>query len=244
MANIAKWLIGGLGWAMLGPIGGLIGFIIGSAIDGVNMSTPPQKPRSKRQKTTPTDFSMSLLVLAAAVMKSDKNHRKSELNYIKDFLVEQYGVEKTKELLQALKKMMSQDIPVRDVSQQIRYYMEHSSRLQLLHFLFGIARADDEINSDEQEILQRISNYLGISKKDYESIKAMFIKSLLSPYKVLQIPKDSTNDDVKMAYRKMAKKYHPDKLNHLGEDAKLAAEEKFKEVQEAYEDIKMERGIR
>ncbi|HPC26234.1 MAG TPA: DnaJ domain-containing protein [Paludibacteraceae bacterium] len=48
---------------------------------------------------------------------------------------------------------------------------------------------------------------------------------------------------MKKAYREMAKKYHPDKVNTLGEDIKKIATEKFRSINEAYEVLKKERGF-
>ena len=70
----------------------------------------------------------------------------------------------------------------------------------------------------------------------------MFIKDFESDYKILEISPDSSNEEVKKAYRKMAVKYHPDKVNHLGEEIKSLAEEKFKMVNEAYSNIKKNRN--
>jgi DnaJ like chaperone protein len=71
----------------------------------------------------------------------------------------------------------------------------------------------------------------------------MFIPETDSSYKILEIEPSSTNDEVKKAYRKMAMKYHPDKVIHLGEDFRKTAEEKFKKVNDAYEKIKKERNM-
>jgi len=89
-----------------------------------------------------------------------------------------------------------------------------------------------------------MSGYLGISNKDFESIKAMFYNSTNNAYKVLEIDKLVPDDAVKKAYRRMAKKYHPDRVEHLGKEHQEGAEAKFRQVQEAYEHIQKERGFK
>ena len=85
---------------------------------------------------------------------------------------------------------------------------------------------------------------MGIRHADYISIKAMFFKEVDGDYKILEIAKNATNDEVKKAYRRMAVKYHPDKVAYLGEEFKISAKEKFQKVQEAYENIKKQRGMK
>ena len=62
-------------------------------------------------------------------------------------------------------------------------------------------------------------------------------------YTILEISPNATNEEVKKAYRKLAIKYHPDKVATLGEDVQKAAEEKFKVISKAYEAICAERGM-
>jgi DnaJ like chaperone protein len=121
--------------------------------------------------------------------------------------------------------------------------MDHPSRLQLMHFLFGIAKADGVVTEDEERQIYTIAGYLGISSSDYESIKAMFYNSSDNAYKILEIDKNASVDEIKQAYRKMAKKYHPDKVIHLGKEHQEGAEEKFRQVQMAYEQLQKERGF-
>ena len=77
--------------------------------------------------------------------------------------------------------------------------------------------------------------------RDFESIKAMFYKSSDTAYKILEIEPNATPTEIKKAYRKMAKKYHPDKVLHLGKEHQKGAEEKFRKVQEAYEHLQKEK---
>tara|TARA_Y100001949_G_C15940240_1_gene309844 strand:- start:736 stop:1077 length:342 start_codon:yes stop_codon:yes gene_type:complete len=112
-----------------------------------------------------------------------------------------------------------------------------------MHVLFGLSASDGEIHPEEVRVIHTISGYLNISNKDYESIKAIFIKDIDSTYKILEIESSASDIDVKKAYRKMAVKYHPDKVAHLGKEIQKTAEEKFKAVNDAYSEIKKQRKI-
>jgi DnaJ like chaperone protein len=226
---------------MGGPIGGLLGFLVGSMIDGTTVNTSTYT--SGNTRTSQGDFGMSLLVLVAAVMKADGKIVKSELDYVKQFFIRQFGQESAKQALLMLKDILKQEIPVRDVCLQIKGNMDYSSRLQLLHILFNISLADTTIHSAEIEIIEKISAYLGVASGDFLSIKNMFIPETDSSYKILEVDPAATNDEIKKAYRKMAMKYHPDKVSHLGEDFRKSADEKFAMVNQAYEKIKKERNM-
>ncbi|MDD2611838.1 MAG: DnaJ domain-containing protein, partial [Bacteroidales bacterium] len=139
--------------------------------------------------------------------------------------------------------LLKQDFDLREVCLQIKLYMDQASRLQLLHYLFGLAQSDQQVHQDEIRIIRSIATWLGISSVDYESIQAMFVKNTESAYKILEITPQVADDEIKKAYKKMAVKYHPDKVSHLGEDVQKAANEKFKKVNVAYEQIKKERGM-
>jgi len=239
MGKYAKWIGGGLGWAFGGPIGAFVGFMFGSMFDKMNSG----EMELNHAGTRAGDFALSLLVLSAAVMKADGKVLKSELNFVKQFLVNQFGESNAKDLLKNLKEILNRDIPLRDVCLQISGSMDHASRLQLMHYLFGIAQADGVIDKSELYLIQQIASYLRISQKDFASIKAMFIDDTNSSYKILEIDSKATDEEVKKAYRKMAVKYHPDKVSHLGEDFQKAAKDKFQKVNEAYQKIKKERGF-
>ena len=102
---------------------------------------------------------------------------------------------------------------------------------------------DGKIDVKEVEVIEKIGRYMYINIHDMASIKAMFFKEPKQYYKILDITSSASDSDVKRAYRKMAMKYHPDKLSELSQAQQKMGKEKFLKVQEAYEAIKKERGI-
>lgn len=125
--------------------------------------------------------------------------------------------------------------------------MPESRKNEILGFLkkplFGIAKADGNVSSPELKKLLEFSNLLKISNADFQSIKAMFVDQVGGAYKILEIDKSDSDQKVKSAYRELAKKHHPDKVQHLGEAYVKAAQDKFQKIQKAYERIKAERGF-
>ncbi len=254
--SFSKWIGGALGWSFGGPIGAIIGLAIGSVIDAMangegnpllgerqsskgRRTTYRTQPR-QRPQTQSGDFEVSLLILASVIIKADGVQDQRELDFVRKQFLNMYGKDRANHAFKLFKGISKQNISVRPVCLQIRQMMDHASRLQLIHFLFGIAKADGTVTQDEERQIYTMAGYLGISSKDYTSIKAMFYNSKDNAYKILEVDKNASVDDIKKAYRKMAKKYHPDRVIHLGKEHQAGAEEKFRQVQEAYEQLQKE----
>ena len=227
-------LWGSLGWAFAGPIGGILGVIFASS---------SEKTYKQVKQSQAGDFMVSLLVLFAKVMKADGKLLKSELDYVKRFLKRNLSMQQAKVFIKMFQEILKQEYSTAEVCRQIQRSMDHPSRLELMHVLFGLSASDGEIHPEEVRVIHTISGYLNISNKDYESIKAIFIKDINSVYKILEIDSSASDNDVKKAYRKMAVKYHPDKVAHLGKEIQKTAEDKFKAVNDAYSEIKKQRKM-
>ena len=228
--SLGKWVGIGAGWFFAGPIGAIIGYYISkSFFDGKNDQAKA--------------YELSLLILSSLVIKSDGKIVKAELDYVKKFFIKTFGIQKANKYFEVFNKLNKQSLStqLRPVCQQLTSYVNHASRLQIIHFLFGVSASDNEIHSSEIELIKKIAGYLNINQYDFESIKSMFLakgsNSLDKWFSILEIDKSASNEEIKKAHRKMVIKYHPDKLQGVSKDITKLAEEKFLLVQKAYENI-------
>ena len=275
-----KWIGGILGWVAWGPIGALIGYWLGKALDnyidgshqlpggddwerqsrqagtgqrsqggygqssqgsyGQRQSTQSRRYTADEQRNS---FFVSLLVLSSAVIKADGKTHPAELRTVREFIRTNFGDQAASQAEQILQRLDSQQVNIYSVGGQIAANMNYSQRLQLFQYLVSIATSDGDFSASEKSVLEAIASAIRLTSTDAASIIAMYYKEADSAYTVLEISPDATNDEVKAAYRRMAMKYHPDRVSTLGPEVQKSAEEKFKQVQEAYATIKKQRGM-
>ncbi len=198
-----------------------------------------------RQRSSMSDVATMLMALSAAVMKADGKVLKAELDYVKSFFSQQFGNQFTSQHLKVLKQFLdAREIPIDKICNDIRTRMPAEVRVQLVHYMFGIAKADGDVAESEMKVIRGIAQKLGVSQTDFESLKNMFYRDVHSDYKILGVDASATDDEVKKAYRKMAISHHPDKVASMGEEYQKGAQEKFMKIQEAYENIKKKRGFK
>ncbi len=250
---MSKWtgtiIGGGIGWALGGPLGALIGAYIGSVMGQqgskrIGSSHPYSDSTSAQSAQTRSgDFAVALLSLFAHVSKADQRVLSSEVAYVKQFLIEKFGRRNAQDLMYIYKQILNQDFDLNQVVRQIKTQMDYYSRLELIHILFGIAQADNHIDTREINVINDIAFQLGLSERDLNSIKSIFIKTENQAYKMLNVNPDDDIDKIKKAYRNLAVKYHPDKVANLGPELQELAEEKFKAINDAYQTIRKEKGF-
>ena len=286
----ARWIGGFLGWVAWGPIGALIGYWLGKAVDnyidgshqlpggdgwrpgqgggyqqqsgqgGYQRQTGQggygqrsqggngqQQSTQSRQRYTADEqrnsFFVSLLVLSSAVIKADGKTDPAEVRTVREFIRTNFGEQAASQAEQILRQLDNQQVNIYSVGGQIASNMNYSQRLQLFQYLVSIATADGDFSKSEKNVLEAIASAIRLTSTDAASIIAMYYKEADSAYTVLEISPNATNDEVKAAYRRMAMKYHPDRVSTLGPEVQKSAEEKFKQVQEAYATIKKQRGM-
>ena len=248
-----KWIGAVAGWFFTRNFyGAMVGYLAGYFIEQLSQKSKSNRPNrstgrntQRRSQVTPKDFELNLLSLASLVIKADGKVNQVELDYVRKYFVANYGKERANATFRTFNEVIkSREINTARITNYISQFTRYESRLQIIHFLFGIANADGHISESELRKINEISGFFRIQYKDFESIKAMFYKQAGNAYKILEIDKTATASEIKKAYRTMAKKYHPDKLQHLPEHLQKGAEEKFRSVQEAYDQLQKERGFK
>lgn len=245
-------IIGALiGFFSSGFFGAIVGFMIGSYVDytygteettSYNQGSFNSYGGYQTNQVHPSDFKNSLLILIAAVMKADGVAMKSELDLVKSMLLRTYGEHESRNMLLQLREYLKKEHNLNEVCRNLRNRMSYSPRLELVHILFRISRADGVISDAEISLIQQVATQLGVSHTDYLSLKAMFVESADADFKILDVSNSASEDEVKKAYRKLAMRFHPDRLQGLSEGEKKSAETKFLRVQKAYENIKKKKG--
>ena len=239
-----KWFGAFLGYMFFRLPGALIGFILGSLADGMGSSGKSILGDFTRTQVSPADFEINLISLCSIVIKADGQVSQQELDYVRQYFLSTYGKEKANAIFRTFNEIIKKrEVSAQRICAYLNQRTRYEVRLQLIHFLFGIARADGTVSRAEIDKLRELAGYFRLRASDFESIKAMFVESADTAYTILEIQRSATNEEVKRAYREMAKKYHPDRVNTQDEAIKKGAEEKFKQVQLAYETIQKERGM-
>lgn len=202
-------------------------------------------------------FLFSMLVLSSYIIKADGKIMHSEMEFVRQFLRQNFGeqaVNQGQEILLKLFEVQKQQgeqefrKTIHQSCTEIKHYMDVSQRLQLLNYLVIIAKVDGYVSPEEIKALKEVARHLGLTTKDLDSMLNMESgaradSNIEDAYKVLGISPTATDDEVKVAYRKMALKHHPDRVATLGEDIRKAAEKKFQDINDAKERIFKARGL-
>lgn len=125
----------------------------------------------------------------------------------------------------------------------------YQPRLILVELIFQVLYCNDTVSDDELQLAGRIGIFLEISSYEYQSILNRYkggqargaARSLSEEdlaYQTLGVSKGATGQEIKAAYRKLSKEFHPDMVSHLGEEFRAVAEEKMKAINMAYKILK------
>jgi len=251
-----KWIGGYLGWSAFGPLGGILGFVVGALFDvatnGNGEGETLRLTDEQSQQGDRNSFFISMLVLSAYIVKADGKVMHSEMELVRGMLRQNFGEDAAQQGDQIMRRLFEEQDRIgigtyrqniQQACQQIVYHVDYSGRLQLLNFLVMIAQADGRVDQVEIEALKEVSMWMQMSPQEVDAMLHLEGHSLEDAYKVLGVSADATDEELKKAYRKLALEHHPDRVAKLGDDVRRAAEKKFQEINAAKDRIWKARGL-
>ena len=194
-------------------------------------------------------FYVSLASLAAKMAKADGVITSDEIKAFDRFIREDLNLDtnERKIVAQLFNEAKSSAISATQIAVQFKSIIGFQPNVMqiLIQLLFQISMADGKFHPAEERYIKEVAGVFGLSHVEYDQIKAMFIKGNGSAYQVLGISKNTSEEEIKSAYRKLVIQYHPDKLIAKGmpEDFIKNANQKMAEINNAYDTICKERGI-
>jgi DnaJ like chaperone protein len=248
-------LIGALIGSIAGPFGTLFGGLIGHLFDRaaedrqfLGAASRSRVPRGDPVSNAQVNFLTCLIGLSISVADADGNVKVSHIDAMKEFFRRNFSFPSVdQEVIQRLIDEMYRNRARIDVQGLCAYYAAVSSfegRVLLLRLLFQIARADAQgISRTEEALISRITSLLGLGEQIFRQVRAEFLRESGRAWKILGLSPEADVEQIKSAYRQLSLQNHPDKVANLGPEFVKVAEERFKAIQQAYEEIRRERGF-
>jgi DnaJ like chaperone protein len=228
----------GLGFLFGGPFGAILGTMTGDFFDKATLATG--RPVSNHDRSL--NFVTHLVGILISIAKADGRISSQETNVIeRAFVSFGFKGEDLSFIRDLIKHTSRADLDLQAVCYEYKQYSDYEERLSLLRIVYMVAFADKEFHANEESMINRIIGYLEINAEDAFEIRGEFCSDNDKHYKILSVTKDSSAEDVKKAYRLLSKKYHPDRVSHLGEEFATLASDKFRKINNAYEEIKKEK---
>jgi len=236
MAKYEKWLGASLGWVITGnPLGGLLGYLAGSLSEKENSAAGNKK--------SITDFEINLIILASYLIKLDGKVSRQEISFTNRFMNEHFDETFSDKRAKILEHCLEKDYDLNIVCEQLRMYTKHTTRIQIVQFLFELALSDGSLSERENFFIFKLAGYLNINDVDFKRIKnAVHVSDFaIDKYEILNVTPQNSMAEIRTAYRKLILQYHPDRNNHLSEGEKKKLAGKLQQVKDAYEKIKTEK---
>jgi DnaJ like chaperone protein len=235
MADYEKWLGAGLGYAVAGPIGGWMGYMAGNFI----------KSGKKKDSNLPiSELEANLIVLASHLIKVDGKISVEEIEFVRIFLKEYFPENHSDERIRMLHHCLQKEYDLNIVCDQLRMFTTIETRKQIVRFMLDLAASDNEISERENFFIFKVAGYLNVNDIEYRKLKKYSTEQDSEAFRILGVnPKDDIVA-IRNAYRKLILKFHPDRNKEATIEELKKLSEKLQEIKTAYEQIKLQRGIK
>ena len=197
----------------------------------------------KTSGTIEYDFGYAIVILCTGILKKGNSVHDEDVELINNFFEKHFTPEFNSLLPKMLKLSMGRNYPLLYVAYIIRKFTNYQTRINITRLLLQLCSLDPADGEIKLEICGSISAHLGISSKDWATLRSFIKITKSDAYSTLEISSEASHEEVKKAFRKLALVYHPDKFHHLGKEEQDEALKSFKKIKKAYEEIKRIRGL-
>ena len=251
MSWIGKIVGGALGFALGGPLGAIAGAAFGHAFDRSNEEyhleeSVMTKPGEQAQFT----FFVAVFSMLAKLSRADGQITRDEIDTINRFMLQDLNLDPQSRMvaMNIFNAAVESPNSFEDFASQFFSHCQDQPQLLelMVDILLRVSIADGTINTVEERLILSAVRIFNFSDTYYQSLKQKYVRPNDRYYAVLGVTKSDSDDKIKSRYRKVVMEYHPDKIVSKGlpEEFTRFAEEKFRDIQQAYDEIKKERGIR
>ncbi len=232
-------LVGGMiGFTFLGPLGALIGSVVGSRMGRNSVSR--KNPNNFDHQVA---FFAALFACLAKIAKADGQVTKEEINKIEDFITQKFNLdgEQRNFAINIFQKAKDDNVSFDAYAKQLASLLKRSPNSLMIFYelLFELAMADGELHPNEEKLLKKVPRIFGFNDGLYNQLFQKYGLKTQNFYEVLGVSKQMNFDEIRKIYLKKRREFHPDKLISKGLPEELIekAKEKFIEIQEAYEEL-------
>jgi len=251
MGILGKIVGGAIGFAIGGPLGAVLGATFGHAFDAGGGTYIEHRPSGvSASEQAQATFFVAAFSMLAKLVRADGHVSREELESVEKFML--YDLNLDPQSRQAAMNIFNtagaSAQRFEDFAAQFYQSFQHQPQLLdlMIDIMLRVALADGHMSAPEDRMIRSAATIFQMGDDRYHSIKSRYMRDTDRYYSVLGLSATATDDEVKHQYRRRVSEYHPDKIAGKGlpEEFTKFAEDKFREIQEAYEAIKKERGIR
>jgi len=250
--GLLKKIVGGtIGFVIAGPLGAIAGAAIGHALDmdSQHLQTA-QRARLSSNEEAQFTFFVATFSMLAKLAKVDGRVTREEIDTVEKFMIYDLSLDPISRRVATNIFHAAVESPdnFRDFASQ--FYIQFQAQPQMLDLMIDIllrvSIADGTLSPSEEELIHVAVRLFNFSDEKYMTLKSRYVKDVQKYYAILGCDINDSNEQIKKQYRKLVSDYHPDKIASKGlpDEFTKFANDKFREIQEAYEVIKKERGIR
>ena len=180
--NTKSFIAGCIGFIFGGPLGAVIGFILGKIIFS-NDKDKNDNEFNEDSNMGENNFKYCILVLLGEVMKADGKLMSCELDRVKATIRRYYKYEdEQKAALKQFQTILDNKHNIEAICSSINKRLNYIAKSELIMELLAVAYADDHLDSTEEAIIQKIIKNLNITSQEYKSIYMLFMKKYKQGY--------------------------------------------------------------